>query len=235
MRSSHRICRFLPLWLAVLSGCQSISWPQMWPFPERERTTYATPAMRVQAIQQFAMRSTHVDSPEQREITDQLARQMQVEPDPLVRHAVVGALAEFHTPMAQQVLEAGLADENSEVRIACCQALGRRAAAGVPAADNNSLSVLANALRNEKDIDVRLAAAEALGKFKSQEAVRALVAALDDRDPALQYVGVQSMKTITGQDYGPDVQAWRAVATGGAPPPPDAPSIAERLRRVSPF
>ena len=222
-------CRPLALGVIALAGCQSIPWPQMWPFPERERTSYHTPAMRVDAIGEFAMRSTGVDSPEQREVTDQLARQMQVEPDPLVRQAVVGAIAEFRTPMAQQVLEAGLTDENEAVRVACCQALGRRG-------ETASVATLANVLRAEKDIDVRLAAAEALGKIKSPEAIQALVVALDDRDPAMQYVGVQSMKSITGQDYGPDVQAWRTVATGGSPPPPQSPpSIAERLRRASPF
>jgi HEAT repeat protein len=184
--------------------------------------------MRVDAINAFAMRSTGVDSPEQREITDQLARQIQIEPDPLVRQAVVTAISEFRTPMAQQVLEAGLADENRAVRVACCQALGRRA-------ETVSVPILANVLRTEKDVDVRLAAAEALGHVKSPEAVQALVAALDDRDPALQYVGVQSMKSITGEDYGPDVQAWRAVATSSSPPGPKVPSLAERLRSASPF
>jgi HEAT repeat protein len=221
--------------MLVLAGCQSIPWPPMWPFPERERTTFDTPAMRVHAVQQFAMRSTRVDSPEQREMTDQLGRQMQIEPDPLVRQAVINAIAEFHTPLAQQVLEAGLGDEDRDVRVACCKAFGRRVEAGVAGAAQNPVASLANVLRTEKDIDVRLAAAEALGKMKSPEAVQALVVALDDRDPALQYVGVQSMKAITGQDYGPDVQAWRAVATGGSPPPLQAPSLAERLRRASPF
>ena len=221
-----------PLALAVLCvafvGCQSLSWPQFWPFPERELTTYHTPAMRVDAIQQFAMRSTGVDSPEQREITDQLARQIQVEPDPLVRLAVIGAVAEFQTPMAQQVLESGLADEDKAVRVACCRALGRRGEAA-------SVPKLAGALRSDQDVDVRLAAADALGKIMSPEAIQALVVALDDRDPALQYVGVQSMKSITGKDYGPDVQAWRQIATGENPPGPAAPTVAERLRQAMRF
>ena len=84
-------------------------------------------------------RSTGVDTPEQREITDQLARQIQVEPDPLVRQAVVRAVAEFHTPMAQQVLEAGLGDENKAVRIECCRELGT-------AREAASVKSLANAL-----------------------------------------------------------------------------------------
>jgi HEAT repeat protein len=212
---------------AALAGCQSLSWPQMWPFPERELTTYHTPAMRVDALEQFAMRSTGVDSPEQRQITDQLARQMQVEPDPLVRLAVVRAIAEYRTPMAVQVLEAGLADEDKSVRVACCQGLGRRAEA-------TSIGKLENALRTDGDMDVRIAAAEALGNIKSPQAIQALVVALDDRDPALQYVGVQSMKSITGEDYGPDVQAWRQMALGGNPPA-YVPSLAERLRNATRF
>jgi HEAT repeat protein len=216
------------LGIVALAGCQSMPRPNMWPFPERERTTYNTPAMRADALAQFAMRSTGVDSPEQREITDQLARQMQVEPDPLVRQAVIRAIAEFRTPIAQQVLEAGLADDDEAVRVACCQELGRRG-------EEASVAVLANVIRSEKNIDVRLAAAEALGKFKSPEAVQALIVALEDRDPAMQYVGVQSMKAVTGQDYGPDVQAWRTAAGAGIPPAAQVPSLAERIRKASPF
>ena len=57
-------------------------------------------------------------------------------------------------------------------------------------------------------------ATEALGKIKSPDSIKALGAAIDDRDPAMQYVAVQSMKNATGKDYGPDVQAWRQVAAG---------------------
>ncbi len=234
MHSDKTIACLIVVCLAS-AGCQSMPLPNVWPFPERELTTYHTPSMRVEALEQFGMRSTDVDSPEQRLITDQLAKQIQVEPDPLVRQAVVRAIAQFRTPMAQQVLEAGLADEDDAVRVACCQALGKRAVAGVSDPGHNSVPALANALRTDENIDVRLAAAEALGKIKSPEAIQSLAVALDDRDPALQYVGVQSMKSITGQDYGPDVEAWRQVAAGGTPPPVEPPSVAERMRNVSPF
>jgi hypothetical protein len=226
--SQKLIARLALASLSMLAGCQSIPLPNVWPFPERERTTYLTPAMRVEAVQQYAMRSTGTDTPEQREITDQLARQIQVEPDPLVRQAVVKAIAEFRTPMAQQVLEAGLQDADKSVRVACCQALGRRG-------ETASVDSLATALRSDEDIDVRLAATEALGQIKSPESIQAITVALDDRDPAMQYVGVESMKSITGQDYGPDVQTWRQVAAGQSPAPVAPPTVAERLRRMSPF
>jgi HEAT repeat protein len=202
--------------------------PTFWPFPEREQTTYHTPAMRAEAIGEFAHRSTGVDTPEQREITDQLARQLQVEPDPLVRQAVIRSIAEYRTPIVQQVLEAGLSDQDEMVRVKCCQALGVRAEAV-------SIPALSNVLKEDQDHNVRIAAARALGEIKSPEAVQALTTALDDRDPAMQFVGVQSMKSVTGKDYGPDVEAWRQVAAGKTPEPPKTPSIADRLRRASPF
>jgi HEAT repeat protein len=223
-------CWPVALVLLALSGCST--WnryrPAFWPFPERKlATTFHTPSMRVEAIREFAGRSTNVDSPEQRQLTDQLARQIQVEADPLVRQAIVAAMADFRTPMAQQVLEAGLSDENAAVRVTCCRALGQRGeAASVPS--------LANALHGDKDVDVRLEATEALGKIKSAESMKALSVALEDRDPALQYAGVQSLKAITGRDYGPDVEAWRKVAAGENLPE-YTPSMAERLRKVSPF
>lgn len=229
MRRFRKNCWPAALLLIAVGGCATYERhrPTFWPFPERELTTFHTPAMRVDAVKEFALRSTGVDSPQQRQITDQLARQIQVEPDPLVRQAVVTSIAEYRTPMAQQVLEAGLNDENAAVRVSCCRALGKRA-------ETSSVQCLAGALKQDKDVDVRMAAAEALGKIKSPDSMKALAAALDDRDPALQYAGVQSLKAITGRDYGPDVQAWRQVAAGESLPP-YTPSVAERLRKASPF
>ena len=229
MRRIRRNSWLVALSLIGLGGCATYDRyrPTFWPFPERKLTTFNTPAMRVDAVREFGMRSSGVDTPEQRQITDQLARQIQVEPDPLVRQAVVAAIADFRTPMAQQVLEAGLSDENAAVRVTCCRSLGKRA-------ELVSVASLTAALRSDKDIDVRLAAATALGKIKSDESVKALAVALDDRDPALQYAGVESLKAITGRDYGPDVQVWRQVAAGGTPPEV-TPSVAQRLRKMSPF
>jgi HEAT repeat protein len=205
-----------------------MSWPAVWPFPDRDRTTFEGPAMRINTIEQLAVKSTGVDSPDQREIAEQLARQIQIESDPLVRAAVVRTIADFRTPISVQVLEAGLADSDAAVRLACCHALGQRA-------EPSSVGSLAQTLRADKDLDVRLAAADALGKIKTPDSMQALIVALDDRDPAMQYVGVQSMKSVTGKDYGGDVKAWRQVAAGESPPLPSPPSLAERVRAVSPF
>jgi hypothetical protein len=214
--------------LVALGGCSSITGYRGWPLPEHDRTSFHTPAMRLDAIKQFAASADGTDSSEQREHVDQLARQVQIEPDPLVREAIIHATAEFRTPLSYQILEAGLQDESANVRIACCESLGKRA-------EVRSVASLAGALRDDEDHDVRLAATEALGRIKDPTAVAALAIALDDRDPALQFVGVQSMQAITGKNYGGDVAAWRQVAAGESPPEPAAPSIAERIRDVTRF
>ena len=145
-----------------------------------------------------------------------------------MREAIIRATAEFRTPLAYQILEAGLRDDNPQVRVACCQSLGTRG-------ETRSVASLASALRDDEDKDVRLAAVEALGNVKDPTAVAALAVALDDRDPAMQFVGVQAMRSITGKDYGGDVEAWRQVAAGNSPPEPPSPSIAERLREAVRF
>ena len=211
-------------------GCTTIpSWAARWPIIEEDRTTYRTPRLRADAVRAFAERSTGTDSQDQRDLTDQLARQIQIEPDPLVREAILETIAEYRTPLALQVLEAGLRDDEPSVRVTCCELLGER---GDPA----TIKSLAAALESDDSMDVRLAAAEALGGIRSPEAIRALSIAVEDRDPAMQFVGVNSMKAISGQDFGGDVDAWRQFAKGEAPQiEQDASSLAERLQRLSPF
>src|SRR5262245_281575 len=105
--------------LSVLPGCHSFLGYRGWPFHDYEKTSFHTPKMRIDTVQQFAAKSDGTDSPSQRELTDQLARQIQIEPDPLVRESILRAAAGFKTPLAQQMLEAGLGDENQSVRITC--------------------------------------------------------------------------------------------------------------------
>ncbi len=187
--------------------------------------------MRIDAIQEFATRSTHADTPEQREIANQLARQIQVEPDPLVREAIVRSIAEFRVPLAAQVLEAGLRDDDPSVRRQCCAAMGRRG-------EVSAIPELARVMKSESDIDVRLAAVEAFGAIKSPESIAALATALEDNDPAMQYAGVRSMQAISDRDFGGNVTSWLQYAKGAEPTPSAEGaeiSVAGRLRDLAPF
>jgi hypothetical protein len=54
--------------------------------------------------------------------------------------------------------------------------------------------------------------------------------ALDDPDPALQRRAVESLRQVTGRDFGNDVVAWRTYVQGGEPAR-RRPSLVEIWRR----
>ena len=118
-----------------------------------------------------------------------------------------------------------MTDENPQVRVVACQALGRRQTA-------KSLESLGKAVAEDTDLDVRLAAARELGRFRDPAAAQALRPALDDRDTALQGIAMDSLRGITGKrEFANSVPTWRQYLDGGNPSPPPAPSIAESLQK----
>lgn len=232
-------CCLLLLGLAGVTalGCQSGSRL----LGTKDVTTYQTPALRADAARAVAAQATGADTPDQQELVNGLARKIQTESDPLVREAIVGALASFPLPLAEQVLAAGLQDDDAGVRQASCRALGvRRSPSVVPA--------LARVAEHDEDFDTRVAAATALGQIASPESIKSLAVALEDKNPAMQYAGVQAMQAATGRDLGGDVEAYAALARGDASPPTAVatrpPPAAEQadgserggfFRRLSPF
>ena len=209
--------------LAASPGCAS-----MWPFGDQERTAFHTPAIRVDSFRQLAAQSDGTDSREQQRLVEQLARQIQIEADPLVREAIIESAAEFRTSLAERMLLAGLNDESIPVRIRCCELLGARG-------DQRFVEPLSRVLREDANIDVRLATIAALGEVPTPQAVQALAPALDHRDPAMQFAAVQALRSASGEDFGNDVNAWQQFVAGKTPDPPREISVAERLRRLSPL
>ena len=183
----------------VLPGCHA------WPFRQKERTSLITPAMRMAAIREIGPRAEKSDAEEQRDYCEQLATQIQTEPDPIVRRTIQETIAHFEQPLAEQVLLAGLQDDDVDVRLACCRKLGER---GKPAA----VQALSALVTDAENIDVQLAAVDALGKIESPESIQALAAALENRDPAMQYAGVKALQQVSDEELGNDVAAWRAFA-----------------------
>jgi len=214
------VCTIIVSTLAA--GCQ------LWPFGTKEHTSIITPAMRVAAVRETAALADRADAAEQARLTDQLAMQIRTEPDPLVRQAIQETIAEFSTPLALDVLIAGLEDDDLDVRLTCCRKLGKRPEPRV-------IQALSNVLQTDDELDVRLAAVDALGQIPSTESVAALAAALKDRDPAMQYAGVEALKTISGQNLGNDVEAWLQYAQSENPRLASDLSVAERIKQFSPF
>ena len=221
------------LLIAVESlGCTLMPWPSWipWAGETPERTSYGVPSARVERWRLLGERVHRASSDEQQQLAVDLIEQFSHESDPLVREQMVQTAAAFAPPLGSDMLMAALEDDQVQVRVRCCDALGRRG--GV-----DDLAMLSETLRVDTDVDVRLAATRALGNFKehNQKAVQALVVALDDRDPALQYRAMLSLRNVTGRNMGNDVRRWRAFVVGEHPETCKPVSLAERFQRMFRF
>lgn len=208
--------------LLAVSGCaRNEPGRQAFYFPWQQKPEVVpgvkTPQQRIAELEALAKSSTPVDAG----LSEQLAQEIQHEQDPLVRLHIVRALAKINDPRASAVLHAGLEDPSDAVRIACCEAWGQR---GGP----ESIQELSTVLEAESNIDVRMAAAKALGATKDAQAVKPLADVLADNDPAIQRRAIESLKAVSGKDYGYDVQAWRQYAAG-EPVQKRGESLAERM------
>jgi hypothetical protein len=61
---------------------------------------------------------------------------------------------------------------------------------------------------SEPEVQVRVEAAYALGQYANPSVVDALMVALDDSSLVVQRALLDSLTTLTGQDFGHDVAAW---------------------------
>jgi len=215
------VCAALLLFCAV--GCQWTGVPNPFAKPKNTAVGITTPAQRIEQLKLVEAKAAKSSPEEQQTICGQLAKQIQHEQDPIVRRQVVRTLGAFSTPVSAAVLKAGLSDQDAEVRIACCEAWGKRGG-------QDGLEELSRVLASDTNLDVRLAAARALGKTKQPAAVTPLAEVLADADPAMQARAMESLKSVSGKDFGNDVGAWRQYAQRGQADPPAA-SVADRVRK----
>ena len=203
-------------------GAKSTSlWPTAKKPKDSEPVGIKTAAQHIEELKAMEKAAKSASPDDQQRASQELAQRLQLEQDPLVRMQLVQTLAALPTPAATAALQAALTDSNADVRVACCQAWGRRQG-------SEATKALTQVLSSDTDIDVRLAATRALGEMRDEAAIPALGEALSDTDPALQYRAVQSLKHVSGRDFGSDMNAWREFAKNSRNAPP--PTIAERLR-----
>lgn len=215
-----------------LAGCSDLevaSGRSLWPFSLTKDTdsdpNYPAPADRISTLRELAEKASSAGPDERQRISSELAVQIRTETDPMIRVEIIRTLTGYRTATADSILRAALQDTDPDARIAACRAWATRGSEGV--------GMLAEALSSDVDPDVRLTAARALGQTGDRGAIAALGTALEDPDPAMQYCAVASLRKITGEDLGRDVDRWRQFVETGQVPKPERPiSIAERLRRL---
>jgi HEAT repeat protein len=180
-----------------------------------------SPIERSKKLKELAENAPKMSPAEQEKAVEDLVLQLQKEEIAHMRIRLLQTLGAFSQPAATAMLNAGLKDSDRDVRIICCETVGKHKP---PDAANKLMEVLSS----DTEIDVRMAAARALGEFKDDQAVvAALGTALDSNDPALQYRAVQSLRKTTGKPYDDNVNTWREYVKGNNPPEP---SIAARVK-----
>lgn len=200
--------------VAVSSGCATDTSRRFaWPWDDKSddvELVGPTPKERITQLRALAKSAGELALPEQEAASLSLAEQLADEQNSIIRCEILRTLGRFRTPTADAMVRAGLEDKDLDVKTSVCNILGER---GDPA----SVQLLADTLTQVTNLDVRLAAARALGRVKDQAAVQPLGMALDDPDPALQRRAVESLRQVTGRDFGHDVVAWRTFVQGGEP------------------
>jgi hypothetical protein len=211
----------------LLIGCADgplyrLWYRKQWAADEQYGPTFHT---RLQEVETLREEVEDLPHEEQGRVAERLTRNLAQEATPLYRAAVVRTLGRMKVPAATEGLRMAVNDSDPSVRIAACEAWARRG-------DGEGLAVLSHLVGSDTNLDVRMAATRELAEFDSPSAVRALGLALNDPDPALQHRAVQSLKSVTGEDLGNNIPAWRQYVQNGTVDPNqrETPSIVQRMR-----
>jgi hypothetical protein len=216
-------------WLLSLCGCaagpfEEIAWlnpvhRQEWAKDDHDANNYHN---RIKEYRKIAS-TIHQLSPElQDDLSQDLSLEFDHESDPLYRIEIVRALGPSKSAAAEGGLRKALKDTSPNVRIAACVAWRKRGG-------ESAAKVLSETLVGDTDRIVRISAAKALGDLKDPAAMRSLGLAIEQDDPAMQFACVESLKKISGKDYGNNLDAWQELAEGGNPPQ-EPTSIAKGLQ-----
>jgi len=199
--------------LILMTGCIDLGTPKFdnpfsrTPPPEYKSQYGLTPTQKVDRLRQLAVDSQSMTADQQRAVTRELITTLSNETNPLLRRELVRTLGGMSVQEAAEGLQIALDDDNHQVRIAACEAWGRRP-------DAQSVDILASVLSEEDDVDVRLAASQALSRRTDQSAIIHAAATLEDRDPAVQLATMESLRNATGATIGDNISEWKSYLAG---------------------
>jgi hypothetical protein len=172
-----------------------------------------SPHVRKKLIREKGIKGATASDEEREILVAQLVLEYQTSPDPNMRREAVDALAKIPHPQRDRFLQEILQDTNPFVRLSALESLSKTYS-GDP---GDLQTLLISQMKTDTDKDVRLAAVRILGDVSPRctvkgqnppQAVPELGNLLNDRVPAIRYEAMQSLRKITGLDYGNDINRW---------------------------
>ena len=192
------------------SGPRRARWWEWYYEKDKIGPQVSSPYQRVEKLRELAVSGSKLPDAEQQRLTNILLEDIQREEDPAMRVELLHTLTSLNNATSVAILRAALSDPNPLVRCAACE--GWRKRGGAEAAP-----VLIRMMKEDNEFDVKMTAARELGILGDPAAVPELGVLLDDPNPAMQNRGVESLRAITGKEFGDDVTKWKSFVQGGSP------------------
>ncbi len=151
-----------------------------------------------------------------------LVATLQKRNEPVASRAVIlQTLGALKDPAARDVVLKATGDPEPILRVQACLALGK---VGKP----EDATVLARVMATDTLEDCRIAAIDALGELRPNDARihRVLVAGMQHDDPATRLAALTTLRKISGKDFGVDALAWQTGFLGDKPDNPEKDSKA---------
>jgi hypothetical protein len=184
------------------------------------------PNVRYRAYQALGTQRVYDDSSQKARAARLLLSRLDPTREPLAsRAAICRTLGELGDPVARDALIRLVRDPDPQLKTEAIRALGK---VGRP----EDATVLMQIMTLDNDPDCKVAAIEGLGllKIADPRTEGYLVQAMDDESPAIRLAALESLRKISGQDFGVQSEPWRkyVLSKRNAPLPPsvNAPSPA---------
>lgn len=208
-----RHCRFSLMVVAIgallTSGCMdgpfytinsTMPWTQRaWEADEQYGPTFTTRCAEFDTLQ---AQMSSLPPEEQEKWANILTEMMDTETSPELRRRSVECLAMIPGAIADEGITKASEDRVEKVRISACTAWQKRSS-------ETAKKMLTQIAVSDQSPSVRIAALESLGATAGGVAKEAFEMALEDDNPAIQFQAAQSLKRITGEDFGGDIEAWQ--------------------------
>jgi len=217
------------------------------------------PHVRGKLIREKGTQGATASEADREILVAQLMYEYKTSPDPNMRRATVDSLAKIPHPDRDRYMREILRDDNPFVRISALEALGKTWSGS----KESLTTLLIEQAKTDPDKDVRVAAVRILGDVTPKDSqprrnittisairdgfapedrrlqeivVLELGNLLHDRDPAVRYASMQSLRQITNLDYGHDINRWLhyiRYVRGEVPDLPSERTFTERLPTIA--